>query len=639
MFRQNCRVHQSAQDPHHSAQRDRRRTLKNHAARVVVALITLAGGVVSGSAPVAHAATYNYSYDNGGGGNTPFGGTQAAGTAIDWGASCKGPGTSRPGYTLLGFRSSYDSDVYGTDCGGGYFSLNGFIMPSEDVVFTFAWELNITYDSQGGTAVADGDTTTSVGATISALPTDPTRSGYTFAGWYMASSGGTQITTSAGHGQESHFTLYALWAGDALTISYDSQGGSAPSDGDTTTTSGGLVNPLPTPPTRSGYTFSGWNTAADGTGTDLGINVGWGSDGVSHGQTSDFTLYAQWTEVLDVSYDINYAGGSAVADGDATTTTGGSIATLPTDPTRAGYTFAGWYTASSGGTQITAGASHGQTSDFTLYAQWLGDLLNVTYDSQSGSAVADGDTTSRIGATISALPTDPTRSGYTFNGWYTASSGGTQITTSASHGQTSDFTLYAQWTIVPVASPSSAPTTALSTITVTVAGGASREVNHQTTRIETALEAHPGGLISVTGQHYERFSTVELWINSTPRLLAIIHVGSDNAFDLSVPIPSDIEAGEHTLQINGTDLDGNLQTTLIAIQLGPPQVTSPDVTNPETATPAMNPPTADIAPDPELPVTGGTAPASIGLILISCGMFLIAIRDRRLPFVRRDLRA
>ena len=569
MFRQNCRVHQSAQDPHHSAQRDRRRTLKNHAARVVVALITLAGGVVSGSAPVAHAATYNYSYDNGGGGNTPFGGTQAAGTAIDWGASCKGPGTSRPGYTLLGFRSSYDSDVYGTDCGGGYFSLNGFIMPSEDVVFTFAWELNITYDSQGGTAVADGDTTTSVGATISALPTDPTRSGYTFAGWYMASSGGTQITTSASHGQESHFTLYALWAGDALTISYDSQSGSAVADGDTTTTSGGLVNPLPTPPTRSGYTFSGWNTAADGTGTDLGINVGWGSDGVSHGQTSDFTLYAQW----------------------------------------------------------------------------LGDLLNITYDSQSGSAVADGDTTSRIGATISALPTDPTRSGYTFNGWYTASSGGTQITTSASHGQTSDFTLYAQWTVVPVASPSpptsssSAPTTALSTITVTVAGGTSREVNHQTTRIETALEAHPGGLISVTGQHYERFSTVELWINSTPRLLATIHVGSDKAFELSVPIPSDIEAGEHTLQINGTSLDGNLQTTLIAIQVAAPQVTSPDVTNPETATPAMNPPTADIAPDPELPVTGGTAPASIGLILISCGMFLIAIRDRRLPFVRRDLRA
>ena len=294
---------------------------------------------------------------------------------------------------------------------------------------------------------------------------------------------------------------------------------------------------------------------------------------------------------------------------------------------------------------MSDGVAHGQTSDFTLYAQWLGDLLNITYDSQSGSAVADGDTTTRIGATVSALPTDPTRSGYTFNGWYSASSGGTQITTSAGHGQTSDFTLYAQWTVVPVASPSpptsssSAPTTALSTITVTVAGGASREVNHQTIRIETALEAQPGGLVSVTGQHYERFSTVELWINSTPRLLATVQVGSDKTFELSVPIPSDIEAGEHTLQINGTSLDGNLQTTLIAIQVAAPPATSPDVTNPETATPAMNPPTADIAPDPELPVTGGTAPASIGLILISCGMFLIAIRDRRLPFVRRDLRA
>ena len=564
MVRQNCRVHQSAHAPRHSAQRDQRRTLKNHVARVVVALITLTGGVVSGSESVAHAADYNYSFDNGGGGNTAVGGTQAAGTAINWGG-CRGPGTSRLGYTLLGFRSSHDGDVYGTECSAGYFRLNDFTMPSEDVVFTYAWQLNITYDSQGGTAVADGDTTTSVGATISALPTDPTGSGYTFAGWYTASSGGTQITAGASHGQESHFTLYAQWAGDALTISYDSQGGSVPSDGDTTTTVGGLVNPLPTPPAPGpGYTlFMGWNTAADGTGSDLGVSVPSGSDGVSHGQTSDFTLYAQW----------------------------------------------------------------------------LGDLLNITYDSQSGSAVADGDTTTRIGATISALPTDPTRSGYTFNGWYTASSGGTQITTSASHGQTSDFTLYAQWTVVPVASPSSAPTTALSTITVTVAGGASREVDHQTTRIETALEAQPGGLVSVTGQHYERFSTVELWINSTPRLLATVQVGSNKTFDLSVPIPSDIEAGEHTLQINGTNLDGNLQTTLIAIQVAAPQATSPDVNKPETAAPAMTPPATDSAPDPELPVTGGTAPASVGLILISCGMFLIAIRDRRLPFVRRDLRA
>ena len=164
-------------------------------------------------------------------------------------------------------------------------------------------------------------------------------------------------------------------------------------------------------------------------------------------------------------------------------------------------------------------------------------------------------------------------------------------------------------------------------------------MNHQTTRIETALEAQPGGLVSVTGQHYERFSTVELWINSTPRLLATVQVGSNKTFDLSVPIPSDIEAGEHTLQINGTNLDGNLQTTLIAIQVAAPQATSPDVNKPETAAPAMTPPATDSAPDPELPVTGGTAPASVGLILISCGMFLIAIRARRLPFVRRDLRA
>ena len=177
----------------------------------LLALVALVVGMFVTTESPALAVAYTYTFNNGGGGNTPFGGSQEEGTTINWGASCKGPGTSRPGYTLLGFRSSHDGLVYGTDCGGGYFSLTGYTMPSQNVIFTFVWSLDITYDSQGGSAIADGDTTTTNGATITTLPTDPTRAGYTFAGWYTASSGGTQITTSAPHGQISDFTLYAQW--------------------------------------------------------------------------------------------------------------------------------------------------------------------------------------------------------------------------------------------------------------------------------------------------------------------------------------------------------------------------------------------------------------------------------------------
>ena len=316
--------------------------------------------------------------------------------------------------------------------------------------------LNITYDSQDGSTVTDGDTTTTTGGAIATLPTDPTRTGYTFNGWFTAASGGTQITAGAAHNQTADFTLYAQWAANTLNITYDSQGGSDVTDGDATTTTGGSIATLPTDPTRTGYTFNGWYTATSG-GTQITAST-------AHNQTADFTLYAQWAaNTLNITYDSQ--DGSDVTDGDATTTTGGSIATLPTDPTRTGYTFTGWYTATSGGTQITAGDDHGQTGDFTLYAQWAANTLSITYDSQGGSTVTDGDATTTTGGSITTLPVDPTRSGYTFTGWYTAASGGSEITAGEAHNQTTDFTLYAQWQAVPTATTTT--TTVASTTTTT----------------------------------------------------------------------------------------------------------------------------------------------------------------------------
>ena len=92
--------------------------------------------------------------------------------------------------------------------------------------------------------------------------------------------------------------------------------------------------------------------------------------------------------------------------------------------------------------------------------------LNITYDSQGGSAVSDGDVTTIAGGSIDALPSDPTRDGYTFSGWYTAGSGGTEITTGVAHNQTADFTLYAQWIANPTTTTTEAPTTIASTTTV-----------------------------------------------------------------------------------------------------------------------------------------------------------------------------
>ena len=119
---------------------------------------------------------------------------------------------------------------------------------------------------------------------------------------------------------------------------------------------------------------------------------------------------------------------------------------------------------SSDGTKVAIGAIYNDATGSSaghvrVYSISTAAALNITYDSQGGSTVTDGDTTTTTGGSITTLPTDPTRDGYTFNGWYTATSGGTQITAGTAHNQTADFTLYAQWQALPTTTTTVAPTT------------------------------------------------------------------------------------------------------------------------------------------------------------------------------------
>ena len=109
------------------------------------------------------------------------------------------------------------------------------------------------------------------------------------------------------------------------------------------------------------YTFSGWNTASDGSGTSY-------NPGGSYTANAAATLYAQWT------------GAAATA-----------AVVLPS-PTRSGYSLAGWYTAASGGTRVgSGGASYTPTGNVTLYAHWT--ALASTISSCSASVVTTNDLT------------------------------------------------------------------------------------------------------------------------------------------------------------------------------------------------------------------------------------------------------
>jgi uncharacterized repeat protein (TIGR02543 family) len=336
---------------------------------------------------------------------------------------------TRAGYSFQGW---YDSTNVLTRTKLGDASAR--FTPTQNTNVYAGWsanDLSVTYNSNGGSSVSGSTTTTDT--TVSAAPTPPTRTGYSFAGWFAASNlSGTAITFPYTHGQTANFTLYAKWTANDLVATFDSNSGSLVTAGATTTAT---TLSAPTAPTRAGYRFDGWFAASNLSGTAITFPY-------THGRTADFTLYAKWTaNTLAITY--NAHGGTTVSNGSTTTDT--TVSAAPTPPTRAGYRFDGWFAASDlSGTVITFPYTHGQTANFTLYAKWTANDLVATFDSNSGSLVTAGATTT---ATTLAAPTAPTRAGYRFDGWFAASNlSGTAITFPYTHARTADFTLYAKWT-------------------------------------------------------------------------------------------------------------------------------------------------------------------------------------------------
>lgn len=139
-------------------------------------------------------------------------------------------------------------------------------------------------------------------------------------------------------------------------------GGTAPVDGSSPYAPGATVTILGAGDlVRSNFTFSGWNTMPDGSGTDYAVSSTFAID-------NHLTLYAQWQGTsVTVQFDAN--GGNTPSPTSKTVNLGDPYGTLATT-SRAGHTFLGWFTAASGGTEVTAATTVSTSTTHTLHAQW-----------------------------------------------------------------------------------------------------------------------------------------------------------------------------------------------------------------------------------------------------------------------------
>lgn len=270
----------------------------------------------------------------------------------------------------------------------------------------------------------------------------PTRTGYTFAGWYTEASGGAKI-----NGMNYNFagtsTVYAHWTANSYTVKLDANGGSC-STSSKTVSYDSAYGSLPAPK-RTGYTFSGWYTAAS-SGSLI-------TSTTKVGTASGHTLYARWTAK---SYKVKFNATKGTLKKSRQTRTvqyGQKVGSLPT-PTRKNYTFLGWYTKKSGGKKISSGTVI--TKKTTYYARWVSNSKKVTIKLKAnGGSCSKSTLTVTYGGKLTGLPT-PTRSGYTFDGWYTAKTGGTKVKASTKTTKVlTKKTLYAHWTKKSSDSPSS----------------------------------------------------------------------------------------------------------------------------------------------------------------------------------------
>jgi uncharacterized repeat protein (TIGR02543 family) len=292
-----------------------------------------------------------------------------------------------PCYNTLGQYSNYTHNPNGfIPCPAISSSISSIIPTPTPTPTPPSGTYTLTYDANGGTGTAPAPPTSySGGASVTVLGQGGfTRTNRLFGGWNTASFGGTGTyydTTDILTMPYADTILYAQWynpAGTDYQVIYNgngSTGGIVPATAPYKSGQGVGISGNTGSLTKTGFTFYGWNTAANGLGTAYPIT----SNGFTM-PAADVTLYAQWVDTSATPYTLTYFGNgntsgtvpSATSYPSGTSTSVVSLAPIA----KSGYTFLGWNTAANGsGINYSNNASIVMDSNKSLFAQWAGGVL------------------------------------------------------------------------------------------------------------------------------------------------------------------------------------------------------------------------------------------------------------------------
>ncbi len=304
------------------------------------------------------------------------------------------------------------------------------LIMSSNRIFYAKWiaeTYTVTFNGNGptGGAVPSNQTKTyNVSLTLSGNTGSLQKTGHTFAGWNTASGGGgTSYLAGASYTANTGATMWAQWTADTYTVTYNgngNSGGSVPSDQTKTydvsltlqTNSGTL--------TKGTDTFAGWNTAANGTGTNY-------AEGASYTLNAGTTLYAKWTAASGGGSGGGGSGGGSSGGGNsanaatparptpAAVRKSATLVTLATTPVKSNVvstpvTPSGATTpGNSGNTPASSGSTGGTTSapGNSGNTPSSGVTTPATPSSPSTPAPGNSGTTPSTGGTTPATPTTP----------------------------------------------------------------------------------------------------------------------------------------------------------------------------------------------------------------------------------------